>query len=260
MSNKLQFSVVGKDRRLMFCSEALENEGYKSEFCTDEIYISNNSDYYVFGIPFKKNMLPSDIRVLAPNSCVFGGMITPDTEEVLKNNGFRVIDYAKSEFFRSENALLTAEAAMTVYIGSVGEGFKGSEVLITGFGRIGKALARLLTSHGASVTVSARKYSDIERISEYGCYPMETLGINGAYDVIFNTVPAWIFTRDVLDRTQTKTYVELASPPYGIESYMDWGDKTKVILASGLPGKVLPISAGRIIKEAIIMQLNNDTD
>lgn len=253
--NNLKFQIIGKDKRLFFCYELMKNSGYNARFCSDDVYITADADCYVFGIPAKRNVFPADLSALKRNSAIFAGMIAPDVEELLKNRGFRVFDYAKSEFFLNENAALTAEAAMTVYTGACGRGFKGCEILITGFGRIGKALARMLVAHGANVTVSARKYEDIMNIPEYGCYPMETVAINGSFDVIFNTVPANIFTRDVLDRTETKTYVELASPPYGIENNSFWTEKTQVILASGLPGKVLPVSAGSIIKEAVCTTL-----
>lgn len=258
IDNSKVISVIGKDRRLQFCYEELRKAGYNTILCTDEAYIRDNVECYIFGVPFKKNMLPKDMKLINPKGKVFGGIIDSETMTILNNYGLKVIDYGKSEFFLKENALLTAEAAMMVYIGSVGEGFKGSEVLVSGFGRIGKALAHLLSSHGANVTVSARKYNDIERISDYGCYPMETCAINGNYDVIFNTIPANVFTRDILDRTKAKTYVELSSAPYGIESFSNWGENTRIILASGLPGKVLPVSAGRIIKEAVIEELSRD--
>ena len=249
MDKKTQTAVVGNDPRLAYCAERLNSRGIRAVRFA-EGSAPDGYGYYLFAPPFDPSKI-SHLGFVGEGVTVFAGAVNDEGKKLLTSRGAVLIDYCESEFFASENAELTAEAAITVYIGASATSFKGAEVLVAGFGRIGRSLAFRLRAFGAGVTVSARKIKDIELIRAYGCKPIETAAIRGDYDVIFNTVPARIFTRDVIDRTNTSYYIELASAPYGIENERVWGVGTNVIRASGLPGKVLPVSAGRLIADAV---------
>lgn len=255
MNKGINIAVIGNDTRLYYCAERLRSKGIRAVQYSDGS-APKDTEYYLFAPPLTTSMLLAAGSV-KEGVTVFAGAVGTEEKQAVTSRGGRIIDYCENEHFASENACLTAEAAMTVYIGASASSFNRAKVLISGFGRIGKALTARLKAHGAYVTVSARKLTDIELIRAYGCTPMETAAISGEYDVIFNTVPARIFTRDTIDRTTTDHYIELASPPYGIETKKAWGGKTNVILASGLPGKVLPVSAGKLIAETVCTLLND---
>ena len=70
------------------------------------------------------------------------------------------------------------------------------------------------------------------------------------YDLIFNTVPATVFTRDVLCNTKA-VITDLASVPGGVDSDAACELGVKVIRALSLPGKVAPRSAGEIITGSV---------
>lgn len=248
MQNKLDFAVVGNDARLFFCTETLKKRGYAAAQFSGGV--PPTAKYYLFAPPLNASRL-ENIAILRKGVEVFAGAVSKDAHEIIKVSGASLTDYAADERFAYANAELTAEAAMLIYSGASAKSFLGADVLVCGFGRIGKALAHRLRAFGADVTVSARKINDIELIRAYGCKPMETAGIRGEYDVIFNTVPAHVFTRDILDRTKTEYYVELASAPFGMADTNAWSVGTKVIKAGGLPGKVFPVTAGRLIAETV---------
>ena len=75
----------------------------------------------------------------------------------------------------------------------------------------------------------------------------------GEYDAVFNTVPERIIDEKVLDNVNKNTLiVDLASKPGGVDFNSAKEKKIKVVWALSLPGKVAPVSAGRIIKDTVI--------
>lgn len=90
------------------------------------------------------------------------------------------------------NAVPTAEGAIEIamreYLGTI----NNSKCLITGYGRIGKVLAKMLQGLGAKVYVSARRKESLAWIKLNGYIPIDNNNLinSGEYDLIFNTVPA----------------------------------------------------------------------
>ena len=134
----------------------------------------------------------------------------------------------------------------------------GSRILLCGFGRIGKLLARKLKALGADVTVSARKAQALELARILG-YRRVTAGswadAPAQYDGIVNTVPAPIIGPAQLPCIRRDcVLLELASLPGGFcaEAQALPG----YCAARGLPGKYAPEAAAAIIRSAIFRNLN----
>ena len=134
----------------------------------------------------------------------------------------------------------------------------GSRILLCGFGRIGKLLARKLKALGADVTVSARKAQALDLARILG-YRRVTAGswadAPAQYDGIVNTVPAPIIGPAQLPCIRRDcVLLELASLPGGFcaEAQALPG----YCAARGLPGKYAPEAAAAIIRSAIFRNLN----
>ena len=171
---------------------------------------------------------------------------------MLKNAS--VYDYASRDDFAVLNAVPTAEGALELAMQEYEGTLWGSRSLVTGFGRIGKALARRLSSLGSSVTVCARKASDLAFIETLGytAGDFSSLGDARGYDLIFNTVPAMVFDEALLRKTdKTALLFDLASLPGGVdfESAAALGIDARRALS--LPGKCAPKAAGEIIKKTV---------
>ena len=82
--------------------------------------------------------------------------------------GARLYDYAARDDFAVLNAVPTAEGAIACAMSAYEGTIAGSSCLVTGYGRIGKVLARLLKAVGSRVTVSARRGSDKAYIRALG--------------------------------------------------------------------------------------------
>ena len=164
-------------------------------------------------------------------------------------------DPAHDEALLRVNAQLTAEGAIARAMERPGRALLGCTCVVTGFGRIGQALVRRLTSLGAFVIVCARNEAQMRRAHEMGAHPLPLERIAQACaqaDVIFNTVPARILHEAALARIGEETLlIELASPPYGADPETAKRLNVRMVLAGGLPGRYAPMDAGAALFEAL---------
>ena len=131
-------------------------------------------------------------------------------------------------------------------------------VLICGYGRIGKILAHKLKLLGASVSVAARRDEALCEIIMNGLAPVDIRGqgdlikATANSDVVFNTVPKQIYTKQIIDEIEgAPLYIEIASTPGGIDVQAARAHGIRLIFAPSLPGKYAPASAGNYIFETI---------
>ncbi len=198
-------------------------------------------------------------RALPTGCTVIGGRIPEAFLRVTEERGIKVSDYFESEDFQIKNAYTTAEAALSIAMNTLDRNIRGARIAITGYGRIAKHLCSLLLSMGAEVTVAARRASDISWAQSYGCRTVRiseksdwVSELKQGYDVIYNTVPYWLFDRDFLSEVDKRTFiVDLASAPGGVDICAARELGANVSWATSLPGKYAPRSAGELIAECI---------
>ncbi len=207
----------------------------------------------------EKRIRLCDIWEAMPSgSLLVGGRIPETVVASAEASGIRVRDYFDSEEFQIENAYTTAEAAISIAMNSLTRNLCGARVAVTGFGRIAKHLVRLLLSLGARVTVAARKSEDLAWAQCLGC---DTLSLREGvtprelaygYDVIYNTVPHWLFGREFLSMITKDTFlIDLASVPGGVDVLAAKELGSNVLWATSLPGKYAPTSAGQLIAACV---------
>ena len=171
------------------------------------------------------------------------------------NKGIRCIDYVNREEFAILNAVPTVEGALEIAMRELPFTINSSNCLVTGFGRIGKLLGKALDSLGARVTCSARKCADLAWIKTCGFSSVHTAELSDKihdFNIIFNTIPALIFNRDLLRNIRPDTLIiDLASKPGGVDIKCAEELGIKVIWALSLPGKTAPVTAGKIIKDTL---------
>ena len=212
------------------------------------------------------NERPRLLRILdriRDGALVIGGKIPESFITAAEGRGLEVRDYFNSEDFQVKNAYTTAEAALSVAMNTLDKNIRGSRVAITGYGRISKHLCALLMAIGAEVTVAARRESDLAFAESLGCEIKRI--VEGAdwwrelahgYDVIYNTVPTWIFGRDFLSEVDKRTFiVDLASAPGGVDIRAAKELGSNVSWATSLPGKYAPRSAGQIIASCVLRMI-----
>lgn len=200
-------------------------------------------------------------ETVSPDTVIIGGKFTPAVINMAQSKGRRIVDYFESEELQIKNTVPTAEGAIAIAMNELPVTINGSKMAVIGYGRVGKMLADKLYALGADVTVAARKSSDLAwaKSHRYSTLKIETchgvstlLSLGAGYDVIFNTVPYWLFDKSILSRLDTNTLIiDLASAPGGVDSKAAGECGVRVIWALSLPGKCAPFTAGKIICESI---------
>ena len=186
---------------------------------------------------------------------LIAGSITPDVYDMANDEYIEIIDIMKREELAVLNTISTAEGTIEIAIANTNKIIHGSNVLILGFGRIGKVLARKMAGLSAKVTCAARKEEDLAWIRAYGHKEtnINVLGENLAeYDLIINTVPHLILTKERMQYVKDDCLlIDLASNPGGIDKKAAKDKNLKLIWALALPGKVAPVTTAEFIKDTV---------
>lgn len=165
-----------------------------------------------------------------------------------------IIDILKDERLVILNAISTVEGTIEIAIKETQKNLYNSNVLIIGYGRIGKILVDRLTAFKANVYCSARG-KDITWIEAYGSKSIKYEELNktiNTFDIIINTVPVLILNKERLELLNKNTLlIDVASTPGGIDFEAAQQLNIKTIWALGIPGKIAPISSAEYIKETI---------
>ena len=224
------------------------------------------SDGVFLNCPFyasqEKIRLDDILERVSNNSIIIGGRMPDAFINKAREKNISVKDYFISEDFQIKNAYITAEAAVSIAMNSLNKNIRGARIAITGYGRISKHLVRLLMSMGANVTVAARKKSDLAwsmcsgcsviRIGDTDDLKNNIYMLSHGFDIIYNTVPHWLFDRGFLEAADKDTFiVDLASVPGGVDICAAKELGTNVLWATSLPGKYAPVSAGRLIASCV---------
>ncbi|MBQ6263754.1 MAG: hypothetical protein IJK58_09600 [Clostridia bacterium] len=194
------------------------------------------------------------VEAAGKDALILAGKIPASALRFTAEHGKRIKDYYESEEFQIKNALPTAEGAIGCAMSSLPFTLSQSSVAVTGYGRIGRTLAHRLIALGADVTCIARSRSDLSWAWVDGCRPLpldEYRSDPRDFDAIFNTVPHTIFSPEIIARLDPDTvFIELASQS-GIDAAAAKGRGIRVIRASSLPGRCSPVTAGKILYEAV---------
>lgn len=209
-----------------------------------------NAPFHSFQIPM------SDVfKGMTKNQLFIAGRISDKIAHLAQVYNVYAIDILEREEMSILNAIPTAEGALQLAMEELPITLHGSNVLILGFGRIGKTLAKILSGIGANVYVEARKYSDIAWIRSYAFNPvmLAELGIYlPGMDVIFNTIPSIILDAGHLAKINRECLIiDLASKPGGVDFEKARQLGLKAIWALSLPGKVAPVTAAKYIKDTL---------
>lgn len=279
------FSIIGGDLRTIKLAKMLANEGNKiytyglekaeeikdnsNIIFTEKISkaIPKDVEVVIGPIPFTSN----GVNINAPfgekeisiremihyleGKILIAGSISPEIYDMANDEYIEIIDIMKREELAVLNTISTAEGAIEIAISNTNKIIHGSEVLILGFGRIGKVLARKMAGLSAKVTCAARKDEDLAWIRAYGHKEtnINALGENlSQYDIILNTVPHLVLNKERLQYVKKDALlIDLASNPGGIDKKEAKELNLKLVWALALPGKVAPITTAEFIKDTI---------
>lgn len=274
MINKKKILIAGGDLRQLYCARRLSEKyqvsvkGFGRDYFPPDIRLNRPEeefcfDYAVLPVPpldsegmlnapcsERKLHISEILSLLKPEGVIFAGKADCGLRDIVCAN--EICDYMCREELNLLNAVPSAEGAVQIALEELPVTISGLNVLITGFGRIGAALANILKGFGADVTAAVRNAQGRARAKAAGVKSCFISDIDCRYDLVFNTVPALIFDRELLSSFSRDTlFIDLASKPGGIdfEAAVELG--IRAVWALGLPGKTAPVTAGEIIADTI---------
>lgn len=278
------FSIIGGDLRIIKLAKMLAGDGNKIYtyglekaeelkgteniiFCEKLSKAIQNTEIVIGPIPFSSNgkdinspfsdntISIRELMHVINAKILIAGSIAPEIYDLANDEYIEIIDIMKREELAVLNTISTAEGAIEIAISNTNKIIHGSDVLILGFGRIGKVLARKMAGLAAKVTCAARKDEDLAWIKAYGhrATNINALGENlSQFDIIINTVPHLILTSEKLQYVHEECLlIDLASNPGGIDKKSAKDRGLKLIWALALPGKVAPVTTAEFIKDTI---------
>ena len=195
-------------------------------------------------------LYPAPTRLEMLGECTMDHTVIGGNLDFL-NDCVQRLDLLKDPYYLAANAAITAEAALGLVLKELRREITRANILILGWGRIGKCLTHQLHHLNANVTVYARKDTDraMLRCLGYRYAAEEDLhrGL-GRFHCVINTVPA-----PILDREDGRT---IRSDALKLELATGmWLPGEDVIAAHGLPGKCKPEASGALIAKTIIYHL-----
>lgn len=160
------------------------------------------------------------------------------------------VDLLQDADYLAQNAAITAEAAIGMILSNLSPSLTDAPVLILGWGRIGKVLAKLLQALGTPVSICAHKTEDRAMLNAMGYHPFRSEDLP-TFRCIVNTAPAPILTEDDMSHVNPSCYLlELASGTYLPEGHVTQG--------RGLPGKCKPEASGTLIARTVARYLKGE--
>ena len=170
----------------------------------------------------------------------------------------KIYDYSDNEIFLLKNAELTAQGTIKILLNNCDKPFNKTKILVSGFGRIGKNLVKLLIGLEFNVYILGNSDKDSFWINKIGTKNLNDFKKSTIhFDYIINTVPKNIFSSEMLQKIgKINNFIELASQP-GIDLNLCQKLGINHKLALGIPGKIFPKYAAEIIKESILNIINN---
>lgn len=279
------FLFAGGDERQLYAADKLKKMGYKTAATGFEKYdgavpykAERAENAYLYdavvlplpltrdgeniNAPFSENKIriKSLSEFIGKGKNIFGGKMSDDIKKLFSEN--KIYDCYSREDFQLLNAVPTAEGIAEIALRELPITVNGATVVVFGFGRTGKAIGELFKAMGADVIIGARRASVLAEAEKRG---FKTVNISDDFDIpekirmAVNTVPAEILSEKLLKQLKGRLYAEAASAPYGTDLEKARAAGVNVILASGLPGKIAPESAGEIIAKTIINTVKEDS-
>lgn len=249
-----KYCIIGDDLRSTYIRKMYIDEG-------KNITNFKEADYVIAPIPFTRDgiritgeMLECEELIESlENKILFTGAIQDNIRNKMKNIKF--YDLMDLDEIAILNAIPTVEGAIFEAIKNSHITLSGANVLVLGYGRIGKVLCETLRGMNAKVYCEARKSKDIAFIDAMGYNSIHIDDLNSylpKMDYIFNTIPVTILNKDNLKYINKEcTIIDLASVPGGIDFEFAKKLDLNVVWALSLPSKVAPKSAAIYLKEKI---------
>lgn len=265
------FFVIGGDKRMFYLAQKLVNDGNSvkifgfDKFDYEKLLNNNIKTVQSINDVEKDDILLSSVPLSMDGENIYAPYSSKKIElNVLKDkkiiagkipeyiDGF---DILTDEYTTVLNSIPSAEGAIAKAINETNITLNDSNVLVLGYGRLGKSLCYRLKGMNANVYCEARNEKDLAMIETNGYKAINIKELNKKLckmKIIFNTVPSLIMDKSRLILLKKETVIiDLASKPGGVDYETANKLGIKSILYLGIPGKVAPETSAEYMKRYV---------
>ena len=275
MNQNLKILFIGGDKRQIYAADFLKAKGFdvcktalEKDFKSFDEYLEQIYDVFVLPAPVSKDkktifaplcensFSTKEFLRFSPPKAIIGGGFDIFENKFFDTKTTKVFDLLKSDEYNTLIAEASAEGAIFTTALQTKTNISGSEILVAGFGKIGKLLAIKLKNLNAKIYVAARSEKDRSLAKVMGFEPVDFFEISALakkFDNIFNTVPSLVITKEIIKNLKKDCIItDVASAPGGtdFETAERFGIKT--LWELGIPGRYAPKTSGEIIAQTVI--------
>lgn len=214
----------------------------------------------ILSVTKEKDLTISNLMdLLKEDHILYGGCLSKELMEHCDNLGIYYEDFMEQEEVTLFNTIATAEGTLAEAIINSTINLHQSSCLVLGFGRCAKTLADKLKYLSDNVTIAARSNLALSEAntSSFKVLPLDKLEEQiSDFQFIFNTIPAFILTEDLLEASRKDVLIiDIASAPGGVDfpAAERLGRKAKLCL--GLPGKYAPEASADFLTSYLLTSL-----
>ncbi len=274
----LNILLLGGDERTIYLNRILKENGYNTSIhktlddSLKNCLMTTKFDVIVLPVPTRYKINDDKLYIKLGETYIKENLIPRDSYCVYASGDIdkyigttKNVNLLKDEKFTFNNAYITAEAALCIMLNNKLKTLKSSKCLISGFGRIGSCLYKLLYPICDNITIAtSNKANHLLWANKTKTISYKEAAENlGKFDFIVNTAPYNIF--GTLENLKG-LYYELASPPYGFEydkvftntykiSNLKKMYNEKIIICPSLPAKYYPYDAAKVIYECMYRKI-----
>lgn len=251
----IKWLFIGTDQRLLLGSEMFKERGCDVRYFPAnewneelrELLEQWKPNHIVFPILQMDGQIP--LEYLQPDVRLYTGVATEEWKSLYKELFCK--SYLHDQQFVWRNAVLTAEAFIREFYASTAQSIANKHFYVTGFGKVAKATAQVLSGLAATVTIAARSPEQLGEAAALGYQTMPlNEGVQFREGFIVNTIPAqWLHPAQ---SNQLRIF-DLASKPGCLKQPLSSEYYT---LHLGLPGKHFPADAADALVEALLRMSN----
>lgn len=272
----MKYVFIGGDDRTAHAVEYIKQaDEHASRYCGSvdiSTLRSELSDCDVLVLPFPLFSFDKSIRGITNVTLDEILSMTSDSAMILcgkrvrplTGSGVRVREYGENEEYLMCGAYLTAEGALGHLLLEYPRELREKRIVLTGYGRIGKALYALLLPFTNNITVVARRREVIDELVDDGVVACDFSMLAHACvsaDIVINTVPKLVFDNKVLSCMPRDAYlIELASAPGGFDKEAVANNGNILNALPALPGRCAPVSAGEALGTAVLKMTKTNGD
>ena len=231
----------------------------------EALKVLDNSRYLVLPVPVTKIERNHDVNLILKEELtrekerdwmLFGGIFGPEWRQRCEDAGTEYYDMMTDAVVVHRNACITAEATVAEILKYSDYSIREQKIIVSGYGRCGREIARVLSAMGAKVTVLARS-AEARRLArtegheavDFSYGPEEAYGAR----TVVNTVPALVIREPMIREMHSDAVIiDIASRPGGTDLMAAEAYGIKVVAALGLPGLYTTKSSAKVLADAIL--------